>query len=98
MDLLPVAHRSRPDLPLVLVGRAAARDGAVGGAVRAHPVAPQPGTRARAFYGDAVARVGARVSVDVPLRYHVAREWRPPAAPPPRPRLPLLDSTASTLA
>src|SRR5213592_4568491 len=42
MDLLPVAHRSRPDLPLVPVGRAAARDGAVGGAVRAHPAATQP--------------------------------------------------------
>src|SRR2546428_366061 len=98
MDLLPVAHRSRPDLPLVPLGRAAARDGAVGGAVRAHPVATQPGTRARAFHGDAVARLGARVSVDVPLRYHEAREWRPHVAPPHRPRLPLLDSTASPLA
>src|SRR3989441_565186 len=98
MDLLPVAHRSRPDLPLVPMGRAAARDGAVGGAVRAHPVATQPGTRARAFHGDAVARLGARVSVDVPLRYHEAREWRPHVAPPHRPRLPLLDSTASPLA
>src|SRR5256712_10328585 len=53
MDLLPVAHRSRPDLPLVPVGRAAARDGAVGGAVRAHPVAtslvrePAPSTAMR---------------------------------------------------
>src|SRR5437660_5168125 len=43
-------------------------------AVRAHPVATQPGTRARAFHGDAVARLGARVSVAVPLRYHEARE------------------------
>src|SRR5947208_2586638 len=86
MDLLPVAHRSRPDLPLVPVGRAAARDGAVGGAVRAHPAATQPGTRARAFHGDAVARLGARVSVDVPLRYHEAREWRRHVAVYPEPR------------
>src|SRR5712691_2743473 len=98
LDLLPVARRGRPDLPLVPVGRAAARDGAVGGAVRALPATTQPGPRARAFHGDAVARLGPRLSVDVPLRYHEAREWRPHVAPPHRPRLPLLDSTASPLA
>src|SRR5207245_2517922 len=91
------AHRRRPDVPLVPVGRAAARDGTPGDPVRAHAAAAEPVARARASDRDALARLVAPVSAHVPLGRHEAREWRPHVAPPDCPGLPLLDPAAPAL-
>src|SRR6267378_5274646 len=98
LAVLPVARRCRPDVSLVPVGRAAARDWAPGGAIRAHSAAAESGARARAFHSDAVARVGAGFPAHVPLRVNEARERGPHMAAPHRARLPLLDSTAAHVA
>src|SRR5438105_11583054 len=98
LDVLPVAQRRRPSLPLVPVGRAAARDRVAGGTVRARPARPQPDAGPGALALDALAAVVAVVPPHVPLRCHEARERRSGVAPSQRARLPLLDPTAPHLA
>src|SRR5256886_888343 len=74
LDVLPVAQRRRPGLPLVPVGRAAARDRVAGDTVRARPARPQPDAGPGALALDALADVVAAVPPRVPPRRHGARE------------------------
>src|SRR2546430_2646568 len=98
LDVLPVAQRRRPGLPLVPVGRAAARDRVAGDTVRARPARPQPDAGPGALALDALADVVAAVPPHVPLRRHEARERGRRVAPSQRARLPLLDPAAPHLA
>src|SRR5438876_11177171 len=88
---LSVDERRGADVPLVPMGRAAARGGPARGVLRAHRSRAEPAPRAGSVRADALARVVAAVPPDVPLRNHQARERRPDVARPHRPRLPLLD-------
>src|SRR5438093_4444308 len=67
---LSVDERRGADVPLVPMGRAAARGGPARGVLCAHRSRAEPAPRAGSVRADALGRVGAAVPPDVPLPNH----------------------------
>src|SRR5712692_811107 len=95
--LLSLGERRRTSVPVVSVGRTAARDRALGAALRADHAPAWLAPRTGALGRGALARVVALVSAHVPLRGHEARERGRSVARPHRARLPLLDPAVASL-